>query len=175
MPVELVRKPIKHLHLTVYPPTGRVRVSAPDRVSDDEVRAFVASRIGWVRRKQELFASQEHDPPPDRADRARLGADIARLVARWEPVIGVRVAGWTQRHMTSRWGSCNIRRRTICFNTELANRPLSCLEYVVVHEMVHLLSRRHDDRFRAHMDRFMPDWRLRRTSLNERKVPHSAG
>ena len=133
------------------------------------MRAFVTSRIGWVRRKQEMFVAQEHDTPrrPSTEEAHALGVEIARLVAEWEPILNVHVAGWTQRRMKSRWGTCNIGRRLICLNTELAHKPPACLEYVVVHEMVHLLSRRHDDRFHAHMDRFMPDWRSRRASLRQ--------
>ncbi|MDQ2950726.1 MAG: M48 family metallopeptidase [Chloroflexota bacterium] len=104
----------------------------------------------------------------ERWHRVLLGAEIARLVAAWEPVIDVQVSGWTQRRMKTRWGTCSIGPRRICLNTELVKKSRACLEYVVVHEMVHLLRRRHDDRFKAHMDRFMPDWRLRRASLNDR-------
>ena len=106
----------------------------------------------------------------DRWSRTILGVEIARLIDQWEPVIGVRVARFTQRQMKSRWGTCNIGRRLLCLNTELAKKPPACLEYVVVHEMVHLRSRRHDGRFYAHMDRLMPDWRLRRAALNQRST-----
>lgn len=173
--VEIVRKKIKHLHLTVYP-AGRVRVSAPHRLGEEAVRSFVTSRIGWIRRKQAVFAAQEREAArrsvtgetQDRWYREVLGAEIERLLAQWEPVIKVRVSEWSLRHMTTRWGTCNVGRRRICLNTELAKKSPASLEYVVVHEMVHLLDRRHGDGFRAHMDRFMPDWRLRRAELRSR-------
>lgn len=174
-PVEIVRKKIKHLHLTVYP-AGRVRVSAPQRLGDEAVRSFVSSRIGWIRRKQAIFAAEEREAPlrsvtgetHDRWYREVLDAEIERLLARWEPVIKVRISEWSLRRMTTRWGTCNVGRRRICLNTELAKRSPASLEYVVVHEMVHLLDRRHGDAFKAHMDRFMPDWRLRRAELRSR-------
>lgn len=171
IPVEIARKQIKHLHLTVYPPVGRVRVSAPLRLGDAAVRAFVVSRIGWVRGKQTVMAAQAREAPQEpvtREMRELLGAEVERLVTVWEPVIDVRVSRWTLRQMRTRWGTCNILRRQICLNTELAKRSRACLEYVVVHEMVHLLERGHGDRFKAHMRRLMPDWRLRRAELKER-------
>lgn len=100
--------------------------------------------------------------------RRRLRAEIPELIRRWEPVIGVRVAEWRIKRMKTRWGTCNTSARRIWMNLELARKPRPCLEYVLVHEMVHLLERRHNERFRAHMDRLMPDWRTYRNELNRR-------
>ncbi len=74
--------------------------------------------------------------------------------------------------MKTKWGSCNPRAGTIRLNTELAKKPKECLEYIVVHEMVHLLERRHNDRFRAYMDRFMPQWRFHREELARAPLAH---
>ncbi len=105
----------------------------------------------------------------ERAIRAWYRSEIKRLipplVARWEPVMGVRVAEWNVKQMRTRWGTCNIGARRIWLSLELAKFPPECLEYVVVHEMVHLLERRHNARFHALMDRFLPDWRARKRSL----------
>jgi hypothetical protein len=68
--------------------------------------------------------------------------------------------------MKTRWGTCNIAARRIWLNLELAKKPVACLEYIVVHEMVHLLERHHNDRFSAYMDRFLPQWRVARDMLN---------
>lgn len=90
---------------------------------------------------------------------------ILPLIEQWEPVLGVRVAEWNIKHMRTRWGTCNIRARRVWLNLELARYPSECLEYVVVHEMVHLLERSHNTRFHALMDRFLPDWRARKQTL----------
>ncbi|QSR85765.1 M48 family metallopeptidase [Methylacidimicrobium sp. B4] len=91
----------------------------------------------------------------------------ARLIAQWEPRLGVRVARLFVQRMKRRWGSCNIRDRRIRLNSELAKKPVDCFEYVVVHEMAHLLVRWHDHRFKALLDRFLPDWRVRQRRLND--------
>lgn len=217
--MEVVRKDIKHLHLAVYPPTGRVRVAAPLRVDDEAVRLAVVSRWKWIRRHRERFRRQERQteremvtgeshwvrgrryrlavveedaaprvrllnnrtlelrvrPGADRAKReavlhgwyrARLRAQLPGLIAKWEPIVGVTVAEWRIKRMKTRWGTCNVGAGRVWLNLELAKKPVSCLEYVLVHEMVHLIERRHNERFRACMDRFMPRWRLHRDELN---------
>ena len=104
--------------------------------------------------------------------RAWLKAQIPPLIAKWEPVVGVQVAEWGVKRMKTRWGSCNIQARRIWLNLELVKKPPQCLEYVLVHEMVHLLERLHNDRFRAYMDQCMPQWRLYRDELNAAPLAH---
>lgn len=94
---------------------------------------------------------------------------IPELLAKWELVVGVQAAEWGIKKMKTRWGTCNIGAKRIWLNLELAKKPIQCLEYILVHELVHLLERRHNDRFRELMDQFMPQWRLHRDTLN--KVP----
>lgn len=223
--VEVVRKDIKNMHLATYPPTGRVRVSVPHHVDDERVRMVVASRLGWIRRRQQAFAQQERQTTRELVSgeshyvvgrrhlldviettgrqsvrlrnnttlelRVKQGSDrgsrdallqqwyrrllsdrLTELIPRWEPVIGVDVAEWRIKRMKTRWGTCNPVARRIWLNLELAKKPPSCLEFVVVHEMVHLLERRHNDRFRELMDRFMPQWRLHRDALNRAPLGH---
>jgi len=98
--------------------------------------------------------------------RAQLKEQIPLIIAKWEPVIGVDVADWGVKRMKTRWGSCNIEARRIWLNLELVKKPPQCLEYVLVHEMVHLLERHHNERFRALMTQFMPNWRNYRDILN---------
>lgn len=98
--------------------------------------------------------------------RMQLKARLPGLVQQWEPQIGVRVAEARVKRMKTRWGSCNIAARRIWLNLALARWPVASLEYIVVHEMVHLLERYHNRRFRNFMDRFLPDWRQRQTELN---------
>jgi predicted metal-dependent hydrolase len=92
------------------------------------------------------------------------------LLAKWEAVIGVKAGKLRVRRMKSRWGSCNIATRAICLNSELAKRDPRGLEYVVVHELVHLLERRHNARFKRFMDRFLPGWKPIKKSLNQMSV-----
>jgi len=104
--------------------------------------------------------------------RRRLREQIPELIAKWEPIVGVKVAAWGIKRMKTRWGTCNISDRRIWVNLELAKKPSACLEYIIVHEMVHLLERHHTDRFRDHMDRFMPQWRLQKEVLNRAPLAH---
>ena len=225
LPVHILRKPIKNLHLGVYPPHGRVRVAAPLRMSDNAVRLAVISRLGWIKKQRTRFQSQERqsareyvsreshyylgrrylmnvverDGPPRIAlrnksalelhvprgmggvSRERLLRDwyrkelkglIPPMVEKWETVTGVKVATWGVRKMKTKWGSCNSSERRIWLNLELAKKPIQCLEYIIVHEMVHLLERRHNDRFAELLDKFMPTWRLHRDELNRAPLSH---
>ena len=99
--------------------------------------------------------------------RRQLKAQIPALLAKWQPIIGVAANEWGVKQMKTRWGTCNIRARRIWLNLELAKKPTHCLEYIIVHELVHLHERLHNDRFRQLMDRFMPQWRSYRDELNQ--------
>lgn len=87
------------------------------------------------------------------------------LIEKWQPIIGVSVASWGTKIMKTRWGSCNVRTRKIWLNLVLIQKPLQCLEYVIVHELVHLLEASHNSRFYQFMDTFMPDWRTHKETL----------
>jgi predicted metal-dependent hydrolase len=104
--------------------------------------------------------------------RRRLKAQIPELLAHWEPIVGVEVSDCRVKRMKTRWGSCNIQARRVWLNLELVKKDPACLEYILVHEMVHMLERHHTDRFRALMDQFMPDWRVRRDHLNQSPLAH---
>ena len=104
--------------------------------------------------------------------RQQLRDAIPPLIARWEATIGVELAEWRIKHMKTRWGTCNIERRRIWLNLELAKKSPRCLEFIIVHELVHLLERKHNDRFRALMDQHMPQWRLLREELNQAPLAH---
>lgn len=104
--------------------------------------------------------------------RQRLREQIPQLIAKWEPEIGVTVAEWGIKKMKTRWGTCNIDVRRIWLNLELAKKPASCLEYILVHEMVHFLERHHSNRFRELMDRFIPQWQLHRDELTHSPLAH---
>ena len=104
--------------------------------------------------------------------RQRLKEEIAPLIAKWEAIIGVEVAQWSVKQMKTRWGTCNIEAQHIWLNLELVKKPLHCVEYVVVHELVHLLERHHNERFITYMNRYMPLWTHYREELNRAPLGH---
>ncbi|MCY4362702.1 MAG: SprT family zinc-dependent metalloprotease [Gammaproteobacteria bacterium] len=223
--VEVVRKNIKHLYVGVYPPGGRVRVSAPLRIDKDAIRLAVISRLGWIRKRQAQFEQQERQsereyvsgeshyfegrryrldvieqncPPAvlrldnntiilsvrpgsdhvkrekvlDKWYRSQLRDRLPLLVDKWEKKIGVKVKDIRIRKMKTRWGTCNRRARRIWLNLELMKKSASCLEYVVVHELVHLIERKHNKRFKDLMDKYLPHWRNHRDELNRAPLAH---
>ena len=105
--------------------------------------------------------------------RKQLKQMLPPLIAKWEAILGVNVAEWGVKEMKTRWGTCNPAARRIWLNLELIKKPLNCLEYIIVHEMVHLLERHHGDRFVAYMDSFMPQWRHNREELNQAPLGHA--
>lgn len=224
--VDVVYKDIKNLHIGVYPPVGRVRVAAPLRLDDEQVRLALVQRLPWIKRERrclqdaerqsqrEMVSGESHylggrryrlkvvehtgrarieqdgdrlllyvrsETPAarrrellDRWYRERLREAIPDLIAKWEPRIDVKVSRWTIRRMKTKWGSCNRETGHIWFNLELAKKHPDSLEYIVVHEMTHLLERGHGERFIRLMDGFMPDWRARRDQLNNAPLAHEA-
>lgn len=169
--VWILRKRIKNINLRVKPPDGRIEVSAPLRVDASFVRDFVREKRDWILRQQKRIASS----PQGRAAGASadevaqwrevVQAFVPPLIAKWEPIMGVKAGKIAYRNMTSRWGSCQPSTGRICINVRLALYPPECLEYVVVHELCHLLERGHGPRFHALMDAFLPDWKAIRAKL----------
>lgn len=104
--------------------------------------------------------------------REQIRSVVPALVAKWEPILGVKVQRVFVQQMKTKWGSCNPRARAIRLNTELAKKPKECLEYIVVHEMVHLMEPTHNARFVGLMDRFLPSWQFCRQTLNRLPVQH---
>jgi predicted metal-dependent hydrolase len=138
---------------------------APPRVvvrNNTKLDLYVRTGSDLARRERALLAWY----------RQQLKAAIPPLVAKWEDVMGVQVAEWRVKRMKTRWGTCNVQARRIWLNLELVKKPPNCLEYIVVHEMVHLLERLHNERFVAYMDQFLPQWRLLRAELNQAPLGH---
>lgn len=104
--------------------------------------------------------------------RACLKNQIGPLLEKWMPIIGVLVNDWQVKQMRTKWGTCNIEAKRIWINLELAKKPVACLEFIVVHELVHLLERRHNDLFLAYMNQFLPNWRQVKDELNRLPVSH---
>lgn len=224
--IDVVRKDIKHIHLAVYPPTGRVRIAAPLRVNDDAIRVFAVSKLAWIKRQQRKFEGQERISPREyknreshyfqgqryllniiEADaspkvilknktyidvyirpktptakrhkimnewyRRELKKIIPELIEKWEKHLNVKVGDWRIKLMKTKWGSCPIDQKRIWLNLELAKKPKQCLEYIIVHEMVHLLERHHNMRFLYYMDKYLPNWKQLKTELNKLPVGHA--
>jgi predicted metal-dependent hydrolase len=121
-------------------------------------------RPGTTTEQRELVLLRWH--------REQLKELIPPLLEKWQPKLGIEVADWGIKKMKTKWGSCNIDARRIWINLELAKKPVQCLEYIVVHELVHLLERHHNDRFREYMDQFMPQWRHYREMLSQTPLGH---
>jgi len=104
--------------------------------------------------------------------RAELKKLIPVIIDKWENQIGISVNDWQVKQMKTKWGTCNIEKKRIWINLELAKKPLHCLEYIVVHEIIHLLERHHNDRFLSLMEKYMPQWKFYREELNRLPVSH---
>lgn len=222
--INVTKKDIKNIHLSVHPPSGLVRISAPLRMNLDTIRVFAIAKLGWVRQQQKRLRAQERETPRDYIDREshylwgkryllnvtekdampnvevkhsrialqvrpgaseqsraatlddwyrrQLKAAVPKLIAKWEPYLGVHVSRFYVQRMKTRWGSCNTQAGSIRLNLELATKPKECLEYIVVHEMVHLLEPTHNGRFVDLMNRFMPKSQYYRDVLNRLPVRH---
>ena len=217
--ITVTRKDIKHVHLSVHPPNGRVTLVAPIRTRPEVARAYATSRLGWIREQQARLHAQAREAPrcyvtreshsvwgkryllivvereqkpsvtmdhrritlsvrpgSDRARReavmhawhkALLHTEVPRLIRKWESCLGVEVAAYFLQRMKTKWGSCNHAARHIRLNTELVKKPKDLLEYVIVHEMLHLIAPTHSERFFTLMNEHYPSWREARAELNE--------
>ena len=105
--------------------------------------------------------------------RIQLKKFIPDLIEKWEKMLGVEVDEWQVKQMKTKWGSCNIEQKRIWINLELAKKPEHCLEYIIVHEMIHLLERHHNDRFHHHLETLLPNWRQLKDELNQLPVSHA--
>ena len=170
--VEVVRKAIRRVYLRVYPPDGRVRVTVSHRVSDEALREMIQKKMEWIRRHQTRVVRSIILPmslEDEKRHREELKVQIPQLFEKWQPIMGVKASSWGIKKMKTRWGSCNVRTGKIWINLELARKPHHCLEYIIVHELVHLLETSHNHRFKAFMDKFLPGWRSHRAELNHLK------
>ncbi len=226
MAIEVIRKDIKNVHLSVHPPMGRVTISAPMHMKLDTVRVFAVAKVGWIRSQQKKIRLQDREAPREFLNREShyvwgerylmklVETDLQPLIEidhnriifqmrpywdqikkqdlldawyreqikealpsifkKWEKKIGVQVHGFYVRRMRTKWGSCNTKTQTIRLNTDLAKKPRECLEYVVVHELVHLMESSHNEKFIQLMDRHMPKWRSHQQLLNSLPVRHES-
>ena len=171
--IEVTRKRIKNMYLRVKDTDGTLSVSAPYGMSDTEIRKFVESKSDWIERTMQemLVARQLKEQEPvlapfmERELRLELKRQLQRLIDKWEPVMGVKSAGFTIKKMKTRWGSCNVKSHHLNFNLLLAKVPPECAEYVVVHELTHLLEPSHNARFWSLMEHYLPESKKLRKQL----------
>ena len=217
--IQVTKKDIKNVHLSVHPPDGRVTLVAPTATRLEVARAYAISKLSWIREQQRKLKNQARETPRQFIEReshylwgrrylmtvlhrdakpcvtldhkritltVRPGSDARRraevihewhksilhevvpmLIKKWEPKLEVKVADYFLQRMKTKWGSCNYKAGHIRLNTELVKKPKDLLEYVIVHEMVHLLEPTHSDRFMAILGEHYPTWREARAELNE--------
>lgn len=217
--IAVTRKDIKHVHLSVHPPSGRVTLSAPKATRLEVARAYAISKLGWIRDQQKKLKNQAREAPRQFVTReshvlwgrrhlmtiicrdskpsvtldhkriilmVRRGCDankraevihdwhksllhkaVPPLIQKWEQKLNVKVSGYFLQRMKTKWGSCNYRASHIRLNTELVKKPKDLLEYVIVHEMVHLIEPTHSEHFVAMLQKHYPTWREARAELNE--------
>jgi predicted metal-dependent hydrolase len=222
--IEVVRKSIKNIHLSVHPPGGHVTISAPEHLKLDTIRVFAIAKIPWIRDQQEKLLGQEREPSREFLNREshfvwgerylmkvievdkspsleiknkqlvfRVGADweqiekqefldswyreliresVVDLLPKWEKKLGVDVSRLFVQRMKTKWGSCNSKAASIRLNSDLAKKPRECLEYIIVHEMAHILEPTHNQGFIKIMDQNMPKWRSHQQLLNSLPVKH---
>ncbi|MFU8783795.1 M48 family metallopeptidase [Aliidiomarina sp.] len=164
----LTRKRMKNIRLRVLANSGLVCVSAPQQVEFAQIAHFITSKQAWILQAQAHIAAEPQEP--NLADleilREPMRAQVTVMLPVWEQEIGVKTSSFGIKKMRTRWGSCNVRTRKIWLSLELADKPPELLEYVLVHELVHLLEASHNARFYRFMDTFMPDWRDKHQRLN---------
>ena len=224
IPIDVVRKDIKNIHLSVNPPDGKVRISAPSRIDLDTLRVFAISKLAWIKKEQRKMREQERETPREYVEReshylwgkrylmdiveveqppsvevkhkklvlsVRPGASeqkrrevmdewyrvclrekAAPMISKWESRLNVKVKRLFVQRMKTRWGSCNPERGYVRINTHVAKKPAECLEYLIVHEMLHMIEPTHNANFIALLEKHMPQWEHLRRLLNRLPVSH---
>lgn len=221
--IQVEQKNIKNLHLSVFPPDGRVHISAPESMEMDRVRLYALSKLTWIREQVAYMKAQERETPRqflsgeshyflgerylmqivekeaapevkinhktitlqvrpnaslekrievyERWSREELRLVSEKLIRKWKKVIGVECKEFGIKKMKTKWGTCISQSQRIWLNLELARKPVSCVEYIIVHELIHLIERSHNSYFMALMDKHMPKWEFHRDELN--RLPYS--
>jgi len=218
--IEVIKKNIKNIHLGVYPPIGRVRLSAPLSSDNEKIRLFIVSKIPWIRKNQRKFKNKERQSPrlyinreshyfegqryllklnvdPKNKNsvvlkktimqlqlkaeydtqkrkeileswlRAKLRSRLIPFIEKWENQLGVKAKECKIKKMKTKWGSCNQEVMRVWFNLELSKVDDYALDYVVMHELVHLKVRNHGKQFIQILNKNMSDWEQRKAQLNE--------
>ena len=215
--VQVNKKNIKNMHLSVKPPLGKVVVSAPLLLSTKSIENFVRLNLGWIKKQQEKFINQPrmsarqyvsgetyyifgkqfflefipskkrtfkidgtkillHMPENSSVEnrqkfirekfRKILIEQLERLIPKWEETTNLHCESFKTKYMTTRWGTCNSKAKRIWINLQMVEKPLECLEYIILHELIHLKISNHGKDFIEMMNQFMPDWKDRKNLLN---------
>jgi predicted metal-dependent hydrolase len=217
--ITVTRKDIKHAHLSVHPPSGRVTLVTPKETRPEVARAYAASKLGWIREQQAKMREQARETPRQFVEReshylwgrrylltvkeedikpfvhlghrsitltvrpgsirakretvmhewykALLHEAVPPLIKKWERKLNVKASGYFLQRMKTKWGGCNHRTGYIRLNTELVKKPKDLMEYVIAHEIAHLIEPKHNERFIAILNKHYPRWREARAELNE--------
>jgi len=221
----IIRKLVKNLHLSVLPPLGKVRVTAPEGMKDDAIRTLLATRLPWIKKQQEKFQGQvrqtkreyvsgeshyffgqryrleavykEAAPvvylkgkskivlqvrPNSSAQkrcevlmdwyRKELQPVAEKLMDKWQKELKLQAKSWKIQRMKTRWGTCNNKTGRILLNLELAKKPIACLEYVIVHELLHMIEKKHNENFVSMLAKYIPKWKSTKEELNRLILSH---
>lgn len=148
----------------------RYRLEVIERDGKPEIKPLKSGKLKMFIRPETSFEGKEK--LLSHWYREQLKLVIPELLEKWQPVIGKKAKNWGIRKMKTKWGSCNIEQRRICLNLELAKKPPECLEYILVHELIHLHERHHNERFKALLDKAIPYWRTSQKTLNRSPLAH---
>ncbi len=215
--IQVIKKKIKNLHLSVIPPNGQVKISAPLEISDDAIIAFASSRLTWIKSQIASFKNHERESKREYVSgesfylfgkkyflnisssnknfieikndriilnlksgisneqknkyvsiwyRNELKNKLQQILNRWQEKTGLVPNSWQIKEMKTKWGSCTNDKKKLWFNLQLIKKPIECIEYVVLHELLHLKVEKHNDEFKQLMQDYMPDWQERKKELN---------
>lgn len=223
---ELLRKDIKNLHISVYPPTGAIRVSAPKAFDKSKIESSLLRKMPWIRKQRKILVDQARQTPRkavsgedfylfgkrlqllvvdgskrgkllvkgnklilsidssasadqrlrclDRWYRDLLDQELEVLVPQLMAETQIMINSWKTRKMKARWGSCYPARKEIVVNTELIKKSPSCLKYIVIHELVHIVEPSHNSNFVELIDRYLPSWRAIKSILNSEPLAYAS-
>ena len=163
--IEIRKKKIKNLHLYVRQ-DGSTILSVPYRVRESDAISFARNHIAWIEKQKNKM---EERPVKEHylALKQELEEKIAQLLPKWERITTLKCESWHTRYMTSRWGSCIPAKKRLCFNLQLADKPQECLEYVILHELLHLKHSGHGEAFKKDLSRYMPEWKTYYKTLKD--------
>ena len=220
--IEVFKKSIKNIHLSINPPNGNIKLSAPNQLDDEVIKFFIINKLGWIKKNIKKYRDQPRENKKSYISgeshffkgkryllevkevnndfgvkvvnnklimrvpinsnmlyrekmminwyRIELKNLIEDLMPKCEKITDLKCNKFRVRIMKTLWGSCNILTKTITLNLELIKKPVYCLEYVIIHELTHLIERKHNSNFIYHMNKFMPKWETYRAELNNLPV-----
>jgi len=170
IPIEVIRKRVRRISIRISQ-DGAVRLTVPIWWATlHQAETFLQEKLAWVR-KTRAAALERPVPahqPVTKDELLELRATLGQLQGYWATRLHEKDVTWRLRSMKTQWGSCHFRKRVITYNTDLAHVPRELVEYVVVHELTHLVAHDHGPNFYSHMDQRLPGWKELRTRLNKR-------